>query len=77
MYGQPQRAARLCGAGQALRDAVGVALTAVERRRFEATMAAAQTRLGEAGFAAALAEGQALGLAQAVELARGVEPAKM
>jgi len=71
--GQPQRAARLCGAGHALREAVGAPLMPVERRRYEAILAAARAQLGETAFSAAYAEGQAMAVAQAIAEAMDTE----
>jgi predicted ATPase/DNA-binding SARP family transcriptional activator len=63
---QPERAARLFGAAQALREASGAALPPDEYQR---TLAAAQARLDEASWVAAWAEGQAMTLEQAIAYA--------
>jgi len=58
-------AARLWGAAQALRDAIGVPLRSFERAINEWGIAAIRTQLGEEAFAAAWAEGRAMTPAQA------------
>ena len=52
--GRPERAARLLGAAEALRRAIGSPMPLVERPASEAAARTARTALGEAGFAAAL-----------------------
>jgi hypothetical protein len=64
--GWPERAARLLGAADALRDAIGAPLPPVYRAAHEHDMATARTALGDAAFAAAWAAGRALALEQAV-----------
>jgi DNA-binding SARP family transcriptional activator len=54
------RAARLLGAAQTLRASVGVALSPDLRVEHDQAMAAARAELGEAEFAEAWAEGQAM-----------------
>jgi tetratricopeptide (TPR) repeat protein len=63
------RAARLFGAASALRDAIGMHLSPVDRSLYEPYLAAAHGELGETAFAAAWAEGQALTLEQAIAYA--------
>jgi predicted ATPase/serine/threonine protein kinase len=58
-------AARLWGAAQALRDAIGVPLRSFERAINEWGIAAIRTQLGEEAFAAAWAEGRMMTPAQA------------
>ena len=58
--GQPERAARLLGAADVLRERFGCALWATERAAHEAAVGAARAALGEAAFAAAWEEGRAL-----------------
>ncbi|HEX9440857.1 MAG TPA: hypothetical protein VF909_14320, partial [Roseiflexaceae bacterium] len=71
--GQPDRAARLLGAAEALRKAIGAPLPPVERPDYERTVAAARAQLDAATFATAWAEGQALTLEQVIAEALDVE----
>jgi tetratricopeptide (TPR) repeat protein len=73
--GQPERAVRLCGAAEALSEAIGSPIPAPERPIYERTVAAAHAQLDEATCAAAWAEGRALSLEQAIAEALGVEEA--
>ncbi len=68
---QPERAARLWGSAQALRQALGSPLPPHEREEYEYNLAAAREALGEEAFEAAWAEGQAMPLEQAVAHALG------
>lgn len=61
-----ERAARLFGAAEAIRAAIGAPLPPVDRPAYERDVAAARVQLGEAAFADEWAEGQAMPLAQAV-----------
>jgi DNA-binding CsgD family transcriptional regulator len=63
---QPARAARLLGMAEALREAIGTPLPPAERERYDRGVAAVRASLGEEAFAAALATGRALPLAEAV-----------
>jgi predicted ATPase/class 3 adenylate cyclase len=67
--GQPERAARLGGAAEALRAALGAALHPVLHAGHERAVRAMCDALGETAFAAAWAEGQALPPEQAIALA--------
>lgn len=58
--GQPQWAARLSGAAEALRTAIGGALSPIIRALYEPFISLARTALGEAGFHRAWNEGSAL-----------------
>jgi tetratricopeptide (TPR) repeat protein len=62
---QPTLAARLLGAADAGRQAMGTPLPPADRRWYETTIASARGALGEAGFAAAWAVGQHLTLDEA------------
>jgi predicted ATPase/DNA-binding CsgD family transcriptional regulator/transcriptional regulator with XRE-family HTH domain len=64
---QPARAARLLGAAEALRDALGAALAPTNRTTDERTAATIRAQLSDAEFAAAWAAGRALTLEQAVD----------
>jgi len=64
--GQPERAAQLLGAEQALREAHAILIWPDEREEYEQLVAAARAALGEEAYAAALASGQGLSLEQAL-----------
>jgi len=65
--GAEQRAARLYGAAQSLRETIGTPLPAVARALHEGPMNAARAALGEKAFDETWASGRALTLEQAVE----------
>jgi predicted ATPase/DNA-binding SARP family transcriptional activator/Tfp pilus assembly protein PilF len=67
--GRADRAARLLGAADALRQAVGAPLPAHEAADRNDAVAGAAAALGEAGFRAAFADGRAMPLAAAARLA--------
>jgi DNA-binding CsgD family transcriptional regulator/tetratricopeptide (TPR) repeat protein len=69
--GDPLRSARLCGASQALHEAMGARLSAGERAYFEPHLAAARARVDNTTWETAWDEGQAMTLEQAVEYALG------
>ena len=71
---RPERAARLLGGADALRAAIGAPLTADERGEHERLSMAVRDRLGEPAFATLHAEGAALPLESALELARAEVP---
>lgn len=71
---QPERAARLWGAAEALRDAIGAPLPPDARQKYERNLAAVHEALGEEAFAAVWAVGRAMTLEQAVEYALGEMP---
>lgn len=60
-------AARLWGAAEAIREAIGAPMPPVERRIFEHTVAAARTQLGVQSFTKAWAEGRSMTPEQALE----------
>jgi tetratricopeptide (TPR) repeat protein len=60
------QAARLFGAADAIRGALGTPLSLIDRPAYEHDAAAAQAQLGEAAFAGAWAAGQSLTLEQAI-----------
>jgi len=64
------RAARLLGAAEAIRRPLGAQLWTFERERRESLEAALRTRLGDAGYEAALVEGAATPVEQVFEWAR-------
>jgi len=63
---QPERAARLLGAAEGLRDAIGAPQRSYVWPHHEATVAAVRRELGAAAFAAAWTEGRALPVARAI-----------
>jgi len=63
------RAARLFGAAEALRAAIGHLLAPQDQAESEGRLASTRSRLGAATFAAAWAEGRAMTQEQAVEYA--------
>jgi predicted ATPase/class 3 adenylate cyclase/Tfp pilus assembly protein PilF len=69
--GQPARAARLCGAVEALLEGIGTVLERVERDTHDRAIAAARAQLDEATVAALWAEGRAMPLEQAIAYALG------
>jgi predicted ATPase/class 3 adenylate cyclase len=64
--GRSQRAARLLGAADAMREQRGIALSESETAIIEPCMAPARAALGEEAWAAAFAAGRALSLEQAI-----------
>jgi hypothetical protein len=60
----------LFGAAEALREAAQTPQPLYRRANYERDLAAARARLDEAAFAAAWAEGRAMGMEQAVAYAR-------
>ncbi len=64
-----ERAARLFGVAEALRERVATRLLPTERESYERDLAAVRAALGEERFAAAWAEGRAMSLEQAVAFA--------
>jgi predicted ATPase/DNA-binding SARP family transcriptional activator len=74
--GQPDPAARLLGAAEALRESVGVDLAPAERETHEATAAAIRASLGEERFGTAWREGRELTLDDAIAYALAEERAR-
>jgi DNA-binding CsgD family transcriptional regulator len=66
MTGQPERAARLYGAAEALREVIGVPLPPYHRSEYEREVAVTREALGEQAFADAYAAGRALPVEEAV-----------
>jgi DNA-binding CsgD family transcriptional regulator len=75
---RPTEAARLLGAAAALRDATGAPVRRSDRAERQRTMKTVQNALGAETFSACWAEGQRLGLEQALALATALlaEPAR-
>ena len=72
--GKPDRTARLIGAADALREAVGASLAITRAGDVDDAVRRASASLGEAAFEAARAEGRALSVDEAVALAATDEP---
>jgi non-specific serine/threonine protein kinase len=72
--GDGERAARLLGAVAAGLDGLGTRFLPSDQIRYERTRAGVRARMGEAAFAAAFAQGRAMPLEEAVELALTGEP---
>ena len=64
--GEPLQAARLWGAAEELREAIGAPMYPVSRASYEQAMALARTKLGEQPFRAAWAEGRNMTPGQAL-----------
>ena len=71
--GEAQRAARLFGAAQALREAVGYHQSPRERSLREPYLTIARSSSNEAAWETAFAEGQAMSFEEAVEYALSAE----
>jgi predicted ATPase/DNA-binding CsgD family transcriptional regulator len=72
--GEAERAAKLFGAAQALREAIGYQQSPGERAMQEPYSVASRSRLDEAAWEAAQAEGRAMGLEQAIDYALSDKP---
>ena len=68
--GSMERAARLQGAAEALRETIGAPLSASNRRIYDVEVATVRAALGEVAFAAAWAAGRAMSQRQAVAYAQ-------
>ena len=67
--GRPERAVRLVGWADAIRQTIGDFQPPVEQKAVDGDMAVARAQLDEAVFAAAYAEGQRLTMEQAIAYA--------
>jgi hypothetical protein len=65
-HAPPERAARLLGVAEALREALGTPMEPVLRAEYEREVAATRAALGEATFQTLFAEGRAMTLEQGV-----------
>ena len=74
--GEAHRAARLLGAADAQLERLGARLEACDRALYGRQAATLRARLGGAAFAAVLAQGRALTLDAALELALRTRPAR-
>ncbi len=72
--GESAWAARLWGAAEALREAMGTPLPPVYRTNYEHSVATARTHLGEQAFAASWAQGRAMTLEQVLAAREPVTP---
>jgi tetratricopeptide (TPR) repeat protein len=68
---QPQRAARLLGAAEALREACGAPMTDYERAEYNSEIAALHRQLDQPNFESEWAAGRQMKLDQAIEYAIG------
>src|SRR5215217_344008 len=73
--GKATRSARLWGAAEALREAIGTVLSPFERHLYEPYLTAAQAQLEEAAWKAAWAGGRAMTTDEAIEYALSFERA--
>jgi predicted ATPase len=68
-HGRPERAARLLGAAEALRESIGEPLSPVMRTEYDRDVAATRAQLDEPTYAVARAAGRALPLEQVIAYA--------
>jgi predicted ATPase/DNA-binding SARP family transcriptional activator/DNA-binding CsgD family transcriptional regulator len=73
--GLAQRAARLWGAAEAMREVIGVPLQPEDRKLLDPFLATARSSLGEVAWQTTLAEGRAMMPEQAIEYALSAEGA--
>ncbi|HXQ33447.1 MAG TPA: hypothetical protein VN843_05445, partial [Anaerolineales bacterium] len=66
---QPERAAKLFGAAEALREKINIAMTPQERNEYDLEIADLRANMDEKVFASHLAEGRSLTMEQAVDFA--------
>jgi DNA-binding CsgD family transcriptional regulator len=69
LTGQPERAARLCGAVEALREASHTRLSPPRRAAYDRIVEGIRTHLDDTAFVVALAQGRAMELTQAIAFA--------
>ena len=69
--GRSQRAARLSGSAEALREAIDAPIPPSRRADYERNVVETRAALGQEAFAAAWAEGRAMSLEQALAYALG------
>jgi len=69
LRGQPERAARLMGAGEGLSDSWGVKLQLDEQENYYRNMARVRAQLGDEAFEALRVEGRAMKLDEVIEYA--------
>ncbi len=66
---QLQRAVRLYGAAERVREEVGLGISPSQRADYDQNVDGARAGLGDQAFAAGWAEGRAMTMAQAIEYA--------
>jgi hypothetical protein len=66
-FGEPARVARLLGSADALRDAIGIQRSFVQRADYEMSLGFAGKQLGKASLADRLSQGRTLSIEQAVQ----------
>jgi hypothetical protein len=66
---QPQRAARLLGRAEALRESIDSPMRASEHAEYDQNVSALRAQMDDSAFAAAWAEGRAMMMEQAIALA--------
>jgi predicted ATPase/DNA-binding XRE family transcriptional regulator len=71
--GQPEHAARLFGAGEALLESIGARLESVYQKEYERDLAVARAQSAADQFERARAEGRSMTMEQAIELALRAE----
>jgi predicted ATPase/DNA-binding CsgD family transcriptional regulator/tetratricopeptide (TPR) repeat protein len=76
LTGQPERAARLCGAVEALRESSHTSLPPLRRAAYDRIVEGIRTRLDDAAFAEALAQGRAIPLEQTISFALSLPPSQ-
>jgi predicted ATPase/class 3 adenylate cyclase len=69
-FGQPDRAARMWGAMERLREEIGAPITLSERPRYERRVTSARSAIGDAAFELARQEGRSMTLEQVIQYAR-------
>jgi tetratricopeptide (TPR) repeat protein len=69
LYGQPVRAAELCGAGLAAQAAVGLVMPPMVRKLYEAGVSTIRAQIDDATFAAAFERGRQLPIQEAIAYA--------
>ena len=74
LSGQPEQAARLCGAVEALREASHSKLSPLRHAAYDRLVRDIRTRLADARFTEAFAEGRAMELSLAIAFARALAP---
>jgi hypothetical protein len=75
--GRPERAVRLFGAAEGLREAAGTGVLGADTAVVDGALRRAREALGETEFDTALAEGRALALEDAVALAVVDQPSSV
>ncbi len=69
----PERAARMFGAAQGFRESIGAALPLADKHELDENVSAVRTHLGNEAMTAALTQGRAMTLEQAIEYALAID----